>query len=311
MADGVAASAVKLADELKKGGMYVIGHVSGTLPDATSAFRHLTRVVHTLRVKAFPQVTVATGEERFLTGALNIMLGARLGHLRPHTLMCRFAPSSDDASPGRLRRADYVRLASDALHLGNHILLVKGLEHLKAPTRGGFSASAPRFDVYFDNSTDSLDAGDAASCAGLSASFSLALVNAYVLTRSVRWRHARLRVVVLVADDGGSAAATEQAVARRVMAVRTLTRDLRIDADVVARVVAPGLQMPFPYATDVQRWSAGSSLAFVPVPQTVLNEGEEWIARMDGPLPSENAPNGCAVPCVFSIGAHVVLTTEL
>ncbi|GHP12431.1 hypothetical protein PPROV_001115900 [Pycnococcus provasolii] len=296
LTNGVAASAIKLADELKKGGMYCIGHVADSLANATSELRHLNRVVQRLRVKAFPQTTIATGDHAQLTGAINIVLGARLGHLRPHTLMCRYAPSE------RMPSADYAQLAADALRLGMHFQLIQGIEHLLAPD--GKESTTPRLDVYHERATVLTGDEHASMVPELSASFSLALVNAYVLTRSARWRHARVRVVLLVADTG-DADDVESAVAHRVFCARTLLRELRIDAEVVARVVPPGSNEPFPRHCDVQRWSQGASLAFVPVTSSVLNDSS-WIARLDNT--DATTPT---FPIMYSIGSHVVMTTEL
>eukprot|EP00854_Cymbomonas_tetramitiformis_P000584 gene584-985_t len=151
---------LKLADELKKGGIYCLGTVVpveeegrmhlGTT-NALKSVENWSSTVRLLNMKAFPMVNTAPSLRQ---GTQNLLLSAGLGGLRPHTLVLNFPESRasrpvydvcsspdlparrlylESAVPGEpfgMKANEMVKIMNDALFMGMHTMVGRHVEKL-------------------------------------------------------------------------------------------------------------------------------------------------------------------------------------
>ncbi|KAJ2664439.1 hypothetical protein IW148_002019 [Coemansia sp. RSA 1199] len=138
---------IRFCNALKKGGLYVIGHVikgdfHEMLPEFRAQEAAWLRLVDELHVKAFVNLTIASSDDQ---GARSIAFGAGLGGMRPNIVVLGFlnnGPESlvSDGGPQlptdriRLNEAinapSYVRIIEDVMAMGKAVGVAYGFSEL-------------------------------------------------------------------------------------------------------------------------------------------------------------------------------------
>ncbi|KAJ2305908.1 hypothetical protein IWW55_001702, partial [Coemansia sp. RSA 2706] len=146
---------IRFCNALKKGGLYVIGHVIKgdfhlMLPEFRLQEAAWLKLVDVLRVKAFVNLTVAPSDDQ---GARSIAFGAGLGGMRPNIVVLGFlnrgleAQASGEALPtDEIRLNDpidamsYVRIIEDVMAMGKAVGVAYGFSKLELFPTGGASS---------------------------------------------------------------------------------------------------------------------------------------------------------------------------
>ncbi|KAJ2503007.1 hypothetical protein GGH96_000606 [Coemansia sp. RSA 1972] len=137
---------IRFCNALKKGGLYVIGHVikgdfHEMLPEFRAQEAAWLRLVDELHVKAFVNLTIASSDDQ---GARSIAFGAGLGGMRPNIVVLGFLNNGPEtlASDGpqlptdriRLNEAinapSYVRIIEDVMAMGKAVGVAYGFSEL-------------------------------------------------------------------------------------------------------------------------------------------------------------------------------------
>uniref|UniRef100_H3CGQ7 Solute carrier family 12 member 9 n=1 Tax=Tetraodon nigroviridis TaxID=99883 RepID=H3CGQ7_TETNG len=240
-------------NDLKKSGLYVLGHVKMGLLACTctdglpsdplqSSYDSWLSLVDHLNIKAFVNLTLADSVRR---GVQNLLFITGFGSMRPNTLVLGYddcAPQDHlqvqtqtrsvdpprspvcegPVSPKISRREEYVSVIADALKLGKNIILARYFSQFnREEALGGWdeSVTAPFIDLWPLNllSTDSRGYVDVCSL------FLLQLAS--VLRETRAWSQARLRLFLCV-EAGCSLNVEEEA------KLHVMLKELRILAQV-------------------------------------------------------------------------------
>ncbi|KAK3288589.1 hypothetical protein CYMTET_3954 [Cymbomonas tetramitiformis] len=215
---------LKLADELKKGGIYCLGTVVpveeegrmhlGTT-NALKSVENWSSTVRLLNMKAFPMVNTAPSLRQ---GTQNLLLSAGLGGLRPHTLVLNFPESRASrpvydvpGEPFGMKANEMVKIMNDALFMGMHTMVGRHVEKLlqvetlqRPPAQNPLQAVVDVLRTLSPAYSNSqyidvwISRMDGLVLEATPASFSLALLSAWMLTTSRRWRGTKLRVMGIV-----------------------------------------------------------------------------------------------------------------
>ncbi|KAJ2786541.1 hypothetical protein GGI15_001445 [Coemansia interrupta] len=158
---------IRFCNALKKGGLYVIGHVIKggfyeMVPEMRRQEAMWMRLIDVLGVKAFLNLTVDRAEEG---GARALVLGAGLGGMRPNVVVMGFLNlrqregAADGAGPGALPTdgirlntpiapTAYVRIIEDVLMMGKAVGIAHGFSRLAEPTRQPPSPAKRYIDLW-------------------------------------------------------------------------------------------------------------------------------------------------------------------
>ncbi|KAJ2356741.1 hypothetical protein GGF43_001884, partial [Coemansia sp. RSA 2618] len=152
---------IRFCNALKKGGLYVIGHVikgefHELLPEFRAQEAAWLRLVDELRVKAFVNLTVAPTDDQ---GARSIALGAGLGGMRPNIVVLGFLNRDQDdiiqlgghvLPTDRIRLNEpigaesYVRIIEDVMAMGKAVGIAYGFSRLDMGLDAEFSRRGTR-----------------------------------------------------------------------------------------------------------------------------------------------------------------------
>ncbi|XP_061308277.1 solute carrier family 12 member 9 isoform X2 [Pezoporus flaviventris] len=240
---------IDFVNDLKKSGLYVLGHVelqdldmlpSDPLQPQQDSWLTL---VDKLNVKAFVSLTLAPSVRH---GVRQLLFTSGLGGMRPNTLVLGFyddaapqdgltqhpaftstreeiplgfPPLRAPAAPKLLSAREYVGIVADALKMLRNVLLARQLESLdKAQELRRAASPSPAIHVWPVN----LLRPDSARYADTCSLFLLQM--ACVLNMARAWRRARLRLFLCV-EAGTMPHAQEEK-------LRQLLKDLRIQAQI-------------------------------------------------------------------------------
>ncbi|XP_054691887.1 solute carrier family 12 member 9 isoform X3 [Grus americana] len=240
---------IDFVNDLKKSGLYVLGHVelqdldmlpSDPLQPQQDSWLSL---VDKLNVKAFVSLTLAPSVRH---GVRQLLFTSGLGGMRPNTLVLGFyddaapqdglarhpaftssreevplgfPPLRAPAAPKLLSAREYVGIVADALKMLRNVLLARQLESLdKAWELRRAASPPPTIHVWPVN----LLRPDSARYADTCSLFLLQM--ACVLNMARAWRRARLRLFLCV-EAGAMPRAQEEK-------LRQLLKDLRIQAQI-------------------------------------------------------------------------------
>ncbi|XP_075274288.1 solute carrier family 12 member 9 [Opisthocomus hoazin] len=240
---------IDFVNDLKKSGLYVLGHVElqdlDTLPSDPLQPQQDSwlSLVDKLNVKAFVSLTLAPSVRH---GVRQLLFTSGLGGMRPNTLVMGFyddavpqdglaqhpaftstreevplgfPPLRAPADPKLLSAREYVGIVADALKMLRNVLLARQLEDLdKAWELRRAASPAPTIHVWPVN----LLRPDSARYADTCSLFLLQM--ACVLSMARAWRRARLRLFLCV-EAGAMPHAQEEK-------LRQLLKDLRIQAQI-------------------------------------------------------------------------------
>ncbi|XP_020667148.3 solute carrier family 12 member 9 [Pogona vitticeps] len=237
---------ISFINDLKKSGLYVLGHVeldnfdslpADPLADQSDSWLQL---VDRLNVKAFVNLTLSDSVRH---GTQQLLFISGLGGMRPNTIAlgfydnraCQdslaqhpafnseevtwqnFPPVWSSRSQKRLSAHEYVAIIADAVKMLRNVLLARSFDELKLPQASGWRAQ-PLIDVWPIN----LMRPDSARYVDTSSLFLLQM--ACVLAMARAWRRARLRLFLCV-ESGARPGGQEDK-------LRQLLKDLRIQADI-------------------------------------------------------------------------------
>ncbi|KAM3834894.1 solute carrier family 12 member 9-like [Vipera latastei] len=237
---------IRFINDLKKSGLYVLGHVeladldslpADPLPDQSDSWLQL---VDRLNIKAFVNLTLASSVRN---GTQQLLFISGLGGMRPNTIALGFydnadpqdylsqptAFSQDEAiwhefppvwtsgGPKQLSPWEYVAIICDAMKMSRNVLLARSFDQLQPPQSLGWRAQ-PLIDVWPIN----LWRPDSARYVDTSSLFLLQMACVLAMTRS--WRRARLRLFLCVESCTGPQGQEDK--------LRQLLKDLRIQAKV-------------------------------------------------------------------------------
>ncbi|XP_062987864.1 solute carrier family 12 member 9-like [Elgaria multicarinata webbii] len=237
---------ISFINDLKKSGLYVLGHVelnnldslpADPLADQSDSWLQL---VDKLNIKAFVNLTLSDSVRH---GTQQLLFISGLGGMRPNTVVLGFYDnsasqdclsqhpsfSSEEAawqnfppvlkseSQKRLSSREYVAIIADAGKMLRNVLLARYFDELKLPQALGWRAQ-PLIDVWPIN----LLRPDSARYVDTSSLFLLQM--ACVLAMARAWRRARLRLFLCV-ESGTRPRGQEDK-------LRQLLKDLRIQADI-------------------------------------------------------------------------------
>uniref|UniRef100_A0A663MZQ2 Solute carrier family 12 member 9 n=1 Tax=Athene cunicularia TaxID=194338 RepID=A0A663MZQ2_ATHCN len=240
---------IDFVNDLKKSGLYVLGHVElqdlDTLPSDPLQPQQDSwlSLVDKLNVKAFVSLTLAPSVRH---GVRQLLFTSGLGGMRPNTLVLGFyddeapqdglarhpaftsareevplgfPPLRAPATPKLLSPREYVGIVADALKMLRNVLLARQLESLdKAWELRRAASPPPTIHVWPVN----LLRPDSARYADTCSLFLLQM--ACVLNMARAWRRARLRLFLCV-EAGAMPHAQEEK-------LRQLLKDLRIQAQI-------------------------------------------------------------------------------
>ncbi|XP_065267154.1 solute carrier family 12 member 9-like [Emys orbicularis] len=230
---------ISFINDLKKSGLYVLGHVElaelDSLPSdplQTQADSWLL-LVDRLNIKAFVNLTLADSVRH---GVQQLLFISGLGGMRPNTIVLGFydgaaprdglaqhpafegseeaaqlifPPVRGAAAPRRLSPQEYVAVVADAVKMLRNVMLARSFEHFD-------KARAPSIDVWPLN----LLRPDSARYADTCSLFLLQMACVLSMVRS--WRHAQLRLFLCV-ETGARTRGQEDK-------LRQLLKELRIQA---------------------------------------------------------------------------------
>uniref|UniRef100_A0A0F7ZAQ7 Solute carrier family 12 member 9 n=1 Tax=Crotalus adamanteus TaxID=8729 RepID=A0A0F7ZAQ7_CROAD len=237
---------IRFINDLKKSGLYVLGHVeladldslpADPLPDQSDSWLQL---VDRLNIKAFVNLTLASSVRN---GTQQLLFISGLGGMRPNTIALGFydnavpqdymsqptAFSQDEAiwhefppvwtsgGPKQLSPWEYVAIICDAMKMSRNVLLARSFDQLQPPQSLGWRAQ-PLIDVWPVN----LWRPDSARYVDTSSLFLLQMACVLAMTRS--WRRARLRLFLCVESCTSPQGQEDK--------LRQLLKDLRIKAKV-------------------------------------------------------------------------------
>uniref|UniRef100_A0A8B9IN05 Solute carrier family 12 member 9 n=1 Tax=Anser cygnoides TaxID=8845 RepID=A0A8B9IN05_ANSCY len=253
---------IDFVNDLKKSGLYVLGHVELQDLDALPSDPLQPQqdswlgLVDKLNVKAFVSLTLAPSVRH---GVRQLLFTSGLGGMRPNTLVLGFyddaaprdglaqhpaftsareelplgfPPLRAPAAPKLLSPREYVGIVADALKMLRNVLLARQLESLdKAWELRRAASPPPTIHVWPVN----LLRPDSARYADTCSLFLLQM--ACVLNMARAWRRARLRLFLCV-EAGAMPGAQEDK-------LRQLLKDLRIQAQIqLAQRGTPGGPAP-------------------------------------------------------------------
>ncbi|KAJ2187978.1 hypothetical protein EV181_002464, partial [Coemansia sp. RSA 532] len=258
---------IRFCNALKKGGLYVIGHVikgdfHEMLPEFRAQEAAWLRLVDELHVKAFVNLTIASSDDQ---GARSIAFGAGLGGMRPNIVVLGFLNNGPEslASDGpqlptdriRLNEAinapSYVRIIEDVMAMGKAVGVAYGFSELDlGPEMHGYSSAVllplghtkPKTKQYIDLWPIQIGTSTVATSSRHDAyltnfdSYVMVLQLGTVLHLVPYWsKRFVLRVMCFVEHQGD--------VAEESRRVAKLLRDLRVDAELhVHYLQGAGLQ---------------------------------------------------------------------
>ncbi|XP_060098806.1 solute carrier family 12 member 9-like [Heteronotia binoei] len=238
---------ISFMNDLKKSGLYVLGHVelddldslpADPLPAQSDSWLQL---VDRLNIKAFVNLTLS---DSIRHGTQQLLFISGLGGMRPNTIALgfyddtpsrdglsqhpafsgsvdtvrlNFPPLRDSASRKRLSPREYVAIVADAVKMQRNVLLARAFDDLKLPQELGWRAQ-PLIDVWPLN----LLRPDSARYVDTCSLFLLQMACVLAMARS--WRRARLRLFLCV-ESGTRPRSQEDK-------LRQLLKDLRILADI-------------------------------------------------------------------------------
>ncbi|XP_077204221.1 solute carrier family 12 member 9-like isoform X2 [Paroedura picta] len=239
---------ISFINDLKKSGLYVLGHVelddldslpADPLPAQSDSWLQL---VDRLNIKAFVNLTLSDSVRH---GTQQLLFISGLGGMRPNTIALGFydnAPSQDglpqhpafrggkdpaawlpfpplwdSAQRRRLTPHEYVAIVADAVKMQRNVLLARAFDQLKLPQELGWRAQ-PLIDVWPIN----LLRPDSARYVDTCSLFLLQMACVLAMTRA--WRRAHLRLFLCV-ESGTRPRGQEDK-------LRQLLKDLRILADI-------------------------------------------------------------------------------
>ncbi|KAJ3348968.1 hypothetical protein GGF32_005889 [Allomyces javanicus] len=196
---------IQFANDLKKGALFVIGHVVvGSLDEQLLPYkatvRKWTSTVKHMGVKAFVHVDVAPSVR---VGAQSILLGAGLGAMKPNVVLLPLPPA-DTPSP------DFLGILEDACGLDKAIGVLSGFDTVTPPTHDTIDlwpiclALTPSSTTAGPRSYPGTPARHASllalpiTSADDVSTFTLVLQLGYILASTDRWRHARIRLFLVV-----------------------------------------------------------------------------------------------------------------
>ncbi|XP_054840189.1 solute carrier family 12 member 9-like [Eublepharis macularius] len=238
---------ISFINDLKKSGLYVLGHVelddldslpADPLPAQSDSWLQL---VDRLNIKAFVNLTLSDSVRH---GTQQLLFISGLGGMRPNTIALgfydnrtsedclsqhpafssnedtawlNFPPVWDSANRKRLSSREYVAIIADAVKMRRNVLLARSFDDLKLPQELGWRAQ-PLIDVWPIN----LLRPDSARYVDTCSLFLLQMACVLAMTRA--WRRARLRLFLCV-ESGTRPRSQEDK-------LRQLLKDLRILADI-------------------------------------------------------------------------------
>ncbi|XP_061493515.1 solute carrier family 12 member 9-like isoform X2 [Rhineura floridana] len=239
---------ISFINDLKKSGLYVLGHVelddldslpADPLPDQSDSWLQL---VDRLNIKAFVNLTLS---DSIRHGTQQLLFISGLGGMRPNTIALgfydntasqdclsqhpafskgeeevawqNFPPVWTSGSRKRLSAHEYVAMIADAVKMHRNVLLARSFEELKLPQELGWRVQ-PLIDVWPIN----LLRPDSAHYVDTSSLFLLQMACVLAMARS--WRRARLRLFLCV-ESGTRPRGQEDK-------LRQLLKDLRIQAHI-------------------------------------------------------------------------------
>uniref|UniRef100_A0A8C1Y5R0 Solute carrier family 12 member 9 n=1 Tax=Cyprinus carpio TaxID=7962 RepID=A0A8C1Y5R0_CYPCA len=202
-------------NQLKKGGLFVLGHVQigdlDLLPadPVQSQYNFWLSLVDKLGVKAFVDLTLSPSVRQ---GTQHLLRITGLGGMKPNTLgdnfgvdlpslQAHFPPVRHAESPRGLQPEEYVSIIYDAIKMGKNVCLGRYFFQLPPESKGvTYIRGNDNVDTIDVWPTNLLSPGSA-SYADVCSLFLLQM--ACVLNMANRWRRARLRIFVCVATESG------------------------------------------------------------------------------------------------------------
>ncbi|KAI9479904.1 hypothetical protein LPJ78_000971 [Coemansia sp. RSA 989] len=275
---------IRFCNALKKGGLYVIGHVikgefHEMLPEYRKQEAAWLKLVDELRVKAFVNLTVARSDDQ---GARSIAFGAGLGGMRPNIVVLGFLnrrqeerisaeplPTDGIKLNEPIDSMSYVQIIEDVMAMGKAVGIAYGFSQLSLtagrpsdtvlPLAGG---EKPGHKQYID--LWPIQIGTAAVPDGTAGSHRAYLTNfdSYVMVLQLgtvlhlvpHWnQHFVLRVMCFVEH--------QQDVAEEYRRVAKLLRDLRVDAE---------LHVHYLQGSDLQTYDGARTQAAAKTPTNAL-----------------------------------------
>ncbi|KAJ2755698.1 hypothetical protein IWQ56_006390, partial [Coemansia nantahalensis] len=273
---------IRFCNALKKGGLYVIGHVikgpfHEMMPELQRQEPAWLRLVDVLRVKAFVNLAIAESDD---AGARSIVFGAGLGGMRPnivvlgaHDAGCGhdapapllLLPPADGLPTDGMRlnepvsRTAYVRIIEDLMAMGKAVGIGHGFGGLRFPAAA--AAGRQYIDLW------PIQIGTAAGGACADGRTYLTNFDSYVMVLQLGtvlhlvpdWgRRFALRVMCFVEDRAD--------VDEEYRRVAKLLRDLRVDAELRVHALRGAALPAYDQAVHAMQPDAGSSTAAQPVP---------------------------------------------
>nr|XP_060623311.1 solute carrier family 12 member 9-like [Anolis sagrei ordinatus] len=237
---------ISFINDLKKSGLYILGHVEldtlDSLPADPLADRSDSwlQLVDRLNIKAFVNLTLSDSVRH---GTQQLLFISGLGGMRPNTIALGFyddtasqdflsqhpAFTSNDVAwqnfppvwaagtQKRISSHEYVGIIADAVKMLRNVLLARSFEELKLPQASGW-----RSQTFIDVWPINLLRPDSARYVDTSSLFLLQMACVLAMTRA--WRRARLRLFLCV-ESGSRTGGQEDK-------LRQLLKDLRIQADI-------------------------------------------------------------------------------
>ncbi|KAI9501686.1 amino acid permease-domain-containing protein, partial [Coemansia spiralis] len=235
---------IRFCNALKKGGLYVIGHViKGEFRSMATELQRQEaawlQLIDVLRVKAFLNMAVDTEDA---AGARSLVFGAGLGGMRPNIVVMGFlnghAQGCEVTLPTDAIRLNtpisatgYLRIIEDVLTMGKALGIAYGFSRLGPAMPGPAAFAKPTRTKYIDlwpiqvgTATAALSADGQHTYLTNFDSYVMVLQLGTVLHLVPFWnKHYRLRVMCFVEDPGD--------VDEEYRRVAKLLRDLRVVAD--------------------------------------------------------------------------------
>ncbi|KAF3840709.1 hypothetical protein F7725_006571 [Dissostichus mawsoni] len=222
-------------NQLKKGGLYVLGHVQlGDLDSLPSdpvqqQYNFWLRLVDKLGVKAFVDLTLCTPEDFFLQDSAFCDASMELGSEGEYnfgvdlpSLQAHFPPVRHVESPRWLSPEEYVGIISDAIKMNKNVCVGRYFFQLEGEDKDSkVDGSERTIDVWPLNllQPGSRDYEDVCSL--------FLLQMACVLNMSNKWRHARMRIFLNVETES-----SDQGWVVNEETFRELLKKLRIRASI-------------------------------------------------------------------------------
>ncbi|XP_076145941.1 solute carrier family 12 member 9-like isoform X1 [Alosa pseudoharengus] len=252
---------ISFVNQLKKGGLFVLGHVhlgdldSMTADPVQAQYQHWLSLVDLLEVKAFVDLTLSSSVRQ---GTQHLLRITGLGGMKPNTLIlgfydncvpddyflqdpvfyggastlnvdlpslqAHFPPVRNHESPWRLGPEEYVGMVRDAIKMGKNVCLARYFHQLQPLGGAGVTQL---IDVWPLNLLRPESGGFVDVC-------SLFLLQlACVLNMAAAWRHARMRIFLCVeADSQGEGAWPGAGWLQKEAELRELLQKLRIRASI-------------------------------------------------------------------------------